>query len=166
MSGLDEFEKALLADPFDAGLRIDYADALLNQGSIEAAQQQFELVLRAHSNNAQAQTGVARCLLDSGDRTGALEAYRKARTLPGCEPLASLETLMESSQPTGPALSVVGGSDTVTPLRPQAESAVSFDDVVGMEKLKKQLRLQIIEPFKNPGLFQRFRKKAGGGVLL
>ncbi|MEL6950013.1 MAG: AAA family ATPase [Pseudomonadota bacterium] len=166
MSGLDDYEKGLLANPFDTELRAEYADALLNQGAVEAAQQQFELVLRAESDNAQAQTGIARCLLDSGDRTGALEAYRKARTLPDFLPVASLETLIETSQPTWPALSVVGGSDKVTALRPQAASAVTFDDVVGMEKLKKQLRLQIIEPFRNPGLFQRFRKKAGGGVLL
>jgi SpoVK/Ycf46/Vps4 family AAA+-type ATPase len=39
-------------------------------------------------------------------------------------------------------------------------------DVVGMEQLKKTLRLQIIEPFRNPGVFQRFRKKSGGGVML
>lgn len=35
-----------------------------------------------------------------------------------------------------------------------------------MDVLKKTLRLQIIEPFLKPRLFQRFRKSAGGGVLL
>ncbi|MCR9165743.1 MAG: ATP-binding protein [Nannocystaceae bacterium] len=43
---------------------------------------------------------------------------------------------------------------------------IGFDDIVGMEEVKKTVRLRIIEPFKNPGLFARFRKKRGGGVML
>lgn len=35
-----------------------------------------------------------------------------------------------------------------------------------MDELKQSLRLPIIEPFLKPGLFARFRKTAGGGVLL
>jgi len=43
---------------------------------------------------------------------------------------------------------------------------VRFSDVVGMRDLKKVVRLKIVEPFANPGLFQRFKKSSGGGVLL
>jgi SpoVK/Ycf46/Vps4 family AAA+-type ATPase len=45
-------------------------------------------------------------------------------------------------------------------------STVRFSDVVGMADLKKLLRVRIIEPFISPGLFQRFKKGSGGGVLL
>jgi len=41
-----------------------------------------------------------------------------------------------------------------------------FMHIAGMDDLKKSIRLQIIEPFLNPGLFAKFRKKAGGGILL
>jgi len=41
-----------------------------------------------------------------------------------------------------------------------------FADIAGMDALKKTLRLRIIEPFQRPELFTRFRKSAGGGVLL
>ncbi|XCN71283.1 MAG: ATP-binding protein [Candidatus Electrothrix aestuarii] len=44
--------------------------------------------------------------------------------------------------------------------------ALRFVDIAGMEELKKTLRLRIIEPFQRPELFTRFRKGAGGGVLL
>lgn len=44
--------------------------------------------------------------------------------------------------------------------------ALRFADISGMEGLKKTLRLRIIEPFQRPELFTRFRKGAGGGVLL
>ncbi len=41
-----------------------------------------------------------------------------------------------------------------------------FTDVGGMEKVKEDIRMKIIHPLKNPGLFAAYGKKAGGGVLL
>jgi SpoVK/Ycf46/Vps4 family AAA+-type ATPase len=43
---------------------------------------------------------------------------------------------------------------------------VRFSSIVGMEDLKKTIRLKIIEPYLNPGLFARFRMQSGGGILL
>lgn len=51
-------------------------------------------------------------------------------------------------------------------LKLHAKSAVRMQDVVGMAELKRTIRLRIVEPFQNPGLFARFRKKVGGGVML
>ena len=39
---------------------------------------------------------------------------------------------------------------------------ISFDDIGGMEELKQQARMKIIMPFKNPQLFKKFGKSAGG----
>ncbi len=41
-----------------------------------------------------------------------------------------------------------------------------FEDVGGMEKIKKEISLKIIQPLKNPDLYKAFGKKAGGGILL
>jgi transitional endoplasmic reticulum ATPase len=43
---------------------------------------------------------------------------------------------------------------------------VTFADVSGLDEVKTQIRRKIITPFQKPSLFQRFRKNAGGGVLL
>ncbi|EMK6943007.1 ATP-binding protein [Vibrio cholerae] len=43
---------------------------------------------------------------------------------------------------------------------------VDFSHVGGLDELKQQARMKIIEPFKNPALFKRFNKSAGGGLLL
>src|SRR5690606_37266052 len=72
----------------------------------------------------------------------------------------------------GPVLKVVDGSEAETegPLAEvvpiQASGTVRFADIVGMEALKRTIRLRIVEPFLKPGLFQRFAKKSGGGLLL
>ena len=66
--------------------------------------------------------------------------------------------------------SVVQGArsaDVVSIARPCAgPDKTRFIHIAGMDDLKKSIRLQIIEPFLNPGLFAKFRKKAGGGILL
>ena len=50
-------------------------------------------------------------------------------------------------------------------LEPQ-QSKVTFADVGGLEEVKKQIHRRIILPFQKPSLFQRFGRRAGGGVLL
>lgn len=68
---------------------------------------------------------------------------------------------------TQPLLRVVerGDDDPATWLAPP-EKAVTFADVGGLDELKEQVRRRIILPFQKPSLFQKFRKRVGGGLLL
>ena len=50
-------------------------------------------------------------------------------------------------------------------LQPDPEP-VDFSDIGGLEDVKKQIRKKIILPFQKPSLFQRFKKRVGGGILL
>lgn len=43
---------------------------------------------------------------------------------------------------------------------------MTFDSIGGLEELKKQASIKIIQPFKHPELFKKFKKSAGGGILL
>lgn len=43
---------------------------------------------------------------------------------------------------------------------------LTFKDIGGLDELKKQANMKIIQPFKNPELFKKFKKTAGGGILL
>jgi SpoVK/Ycf46/Vps4 family AAA+-type ATPase len=70
-------------------------------------------------------------------------------------------------------LTIAGGvsdrneaSGVVVPIGVPRGSRTTFADVAGMDDLKRTVRLQIIEPFLRPALFAKFRKRAGGGVLL
>lgn len=81
----------------------------------------------------------------------------------------------ETSQASQPVLfsrSVIGlevldGGKSAQPVRATPSvHKVTFADVAGMKELKKTIQLRIISPFQNQGLFSKFRKKAGGGVLL
>ncbi len=43
---------------------------------------------------------------------------------------------------------------------------ITFADIGGLEDLKAEIRLKIIEPFAHPELFAYYGKKAGGGILM
>jgi transitional endoplasmic reticulum ATPase len=43
---------------------------------------------------------------------------------------------------------------------------VTFADVGGLDPLKQQIHRRIVLPFQKPSLFQRFKKRVGGGILL
>ena len=135
---LAEFEARLLRDPFNAALRFEYARALLAAERPDDALAQYDLARKQ---------GAA---VDEQ-----LERLRNPTPPPAREPVK---------------LSVVAGArgaEVVSIARPAiAPDKTRFMHIAGMDDLKKSIRLQIIEPFINPGLFARFRKKAGGGILL
>jgi SpoVK/Ycf46/Vps4 family AAA+-type ATPase len=58
-----------------------------------------------------------------------------------------------------------GAEDVVRMLQP-SEPRLGFDDVGGLESVKQQIRRRIITPFLKPSLFERFKRRAGGGILM
>ncbi len=43
---------------------------------------------------------------------------------------------------------------------------INFNDVGGLEDIKKEIELKIIQPLKHPELYKSYGKKVGGGILL
>lgn len=41
-----------------------------------------------------------------------------------------------------------------------------LDDVAGLDQVKKELREKVIEPFLHPEVYERFKVKVGGGILM
>lgn len=172
---IGELERKLLAAPFDEEVRLRYAELLLAKEMHAEALQQFQLILSRPTASACAHVGAARCLMALG-RSGEAEAeYDSARTKDGFSPIESLEQLSASSRRAAPVkLSLIssaqgaqaGGADNVVPISRAQRDRVRFEDVAGMEDLKRTVRIQIVEPFLRPELFAKFRKRAGGGVLL
>ena len=168
---LQALERSLLSQPFDRELRLRYAAALLGAGLAAPALQQYELLLGLTGAPARAFVGAARCLMTLDRRTEAIERYVAARGLPDFAPDEGLEAAAnENRRQNPPRLSVVpgftGADDKVVPIARARRDRIRFEDVAGMHDLKRTIRLQIIEPFLRPGLFEKFKKRAGGGVLL
>jgi SpoVK/Ycf46/Vps4 family AAA+-type ATPase len=168
-----ELERALLSNPFSAELRIRYAQALLDDGEPEAALTQLELVLKQSPGDGSAQVGAARALLALGREQEAIARYTAARGAQGFTADPALEARAGTRRPAEPVrLSVLPGgradpekSEKVVQLS-TARTRERFTDIAGLDDLKRTVRLQIIEPFLKPAVFARFKKRAGGGVLL
>lgn len=118
----------------------------------------------------------ARVLLALGRRTEGYEAYQSAirenSTLEDPELAASLQVKVVdfASNRTGTRLKVISNDNTnVTELdrlvEPRQEP-IGFADIGGLDSVKKTIHKKIILPYQKPGLFKRFRKRVGGGILM
>jgi SpoVK/Ycf46/Vps4 family AAA+-type ATPase len=137
---LADLAQQLVNDPFDAALRVAYVEALLADGRHADARQQLGLLLKQEPDNADYRQRLARLSAPEPELASA----------PAKLALVSSQTLPDRSNVVSLASSGV----------------VRFADIAGMHEVKKVIRRKIIDPFINPGLFARFKKKAGGGVLL
>jgi len=183
MSERSELESQLLRKPFDVGLRARYAGVLGAERDWPAALEQWSLLSDQAPNTARPLLMIARCRWELGDPVAARASLERSRACPDFadqEPLsiAEVEGLLPepgaapAPGPAPPRLRAISGGRVERPERGADVVSISraelvrFSDVVGMSELKQVLKLQIIQPFLSPGLFQRFKKKSGGGVLL
>jgi SpoVK/Ycf46/Vps4 family AAA+-type ATPase len=120
----------------------------------------------------------ARALHALGDRAGAIAAYDAAvaanPTLEDRDLRAQIHAKVSTVNPApdigGPRLRVMSNDDTdaseVERLLQPAQAPVTFADVGGLDAVKEQIEKRIILPFQKPALFAKFKRKAGGGILM
>lgn len=141
-----------------------------------AAGQADKALSLADGEGASLQLLRARALADLDRLKEALVEYRAAISAnPALEDMALWRRLNVSvvdfaAGEGRPKLRVISNDDTdQTEVRrllvPDSET-VTFNDIGGLDDLKKTIHKKIILPYQKPGLFERFRKRVGGGVLL
>ncbi|MGE0548251.1 MAG: 26S protease regulatory subunit [Kofleriaceae bacterium] len=118
----------------------------------------------------------ARALHALGDQPGALAAYDAGvtanPTLEDRDLRAQLAATVRvhDAAGDGPRLRVMSTDDTdateLDRLIKPTQPAVTFADVGGLDEIKAQVEKRIILPFQKPALFAKFKKKAGGGILM
>ncbi len=118
----------------------------------------------------------AKALLALDRRPEAYEAYQLAiranPTLEDPELAASLRSKVVefASNRPGVKLRVISNDNTdvtdIDRLVAPRQAPVRFDSIGGLEDVKKTIHKKIILPYQKPGLFQRFKKRVGGGILM
>lgn len=112
---------------------------------------------------------IVRCTLELGDVDKAQALYQTLLQTHPDYATAELNRRFNLSSEKSPVkLRVVEKAEPSEPfeLLQFKRSTTNFSDVVGLEDVKKQIHKKIILPFQKPSLFQRFKKKVGGGILL
>ncbi|TAJ21692.1 MAG: AAA family ATPase [Planctomycetota bacterium] len=170
--------EGLAKSPRDASLLLALARTCADARRDSEAIVVLESLLGQPDAPAAARVLLARLRLREGDARGAVAAYKAAleqdpqcadaelsRTLgvrvPGAEPGGEADgdevdegRLRASAAPTAAAL-------------PELERPTcTFADVGGMDEVKREIELKIIQPLLRPELYRAYGKAIGGGILL
>ncbi len=82
------------------------------------------------------------------------------------EPAAAARWSGTPETPNPNVVSLAEHRPVVVPDAMREHRLLTFADVGGLDDVKRQIHRRIIAPREKPGLFQRFGRRAGGGVLL
>jgi SpoVK/Ycf46/Vps4 family AAA+-type ATPase len=173
-----EILEALAEDPYNGELRSKLAFEYFILGDHKKVLKQYQLICaeRELDDNEIATQVKSLKALGFVEEAQSLEIKllnRQSHLEKGEIPSISKVHIIESSDAeveNRPALSLAYTNKkhkaNIVPLVSPDKNLVRFTDIGGNEDTKKTLRLQIIEPFLKPELYNKFKKQAGGGVLL
>jgi transitional endoplasmic reticulum ATPase len=177
---LDDSERllrdGLKLDATDAALYLALAEIYYAQSKFSHASVALETMLAKGGASAAARVLLARLRVRSGDVAGAVSAYREAiEADPSVEDPALSEQLGVGRHADGPISEgrVRSGDepDDEAVSDDQANRLVerpkiTFADVGGMDSVKQEIDLKIIQPLLHPELYRAYGKSIGGGILL
>jgi len=154
----NDMEMRLLTDPFNLELRLALANLYVSEKLYREANEQYSIILSQNKTHAEALDGMSICQAHLDAENGPARPQVPAKSEEAQVPsrLALVHDRDENHE----------RSNVVSLHHAPKKESVKFSDIVGMEALKDTLRLKVIEPFKNPGLFARFSKKRSDGILL
>jgi SpoVK/Ycf46/Vps4 family AAA+-type ATPase len=171
------FEQILRVEPNHNEARLGIARTAFLQGNTSEAVVRCEAVVQADPRNAEGWMLLSRLVWSEGNATQARDFFRQAVELKPSLHDASLEAEIfpGGAQPAErtetPAWSSGEEEEISTDsisgdLSEVEQPEISFREVGGMEDVKEEIRMKIIYPLQNRGLFRAYGKKMGGGVLL
>uniref|UniRef100_UPI00404B97EB AAA family ATPase n=2 Tax=Flavobacterium sp. TaxID=239 RepID=UPI00404B97EB len=192
-STIDSLKEALLVTPNNTPLRMLLAETLLNLHRLEEAEIEFTTILQT-SDAPKAKFGLATVFFEKGNYSACnvilesvidnqntdidtLILYTKALIKESEIPkaieiyqriLKIKPNFEDESLDNELRMKVVIDDDDFEDDddRFLEKPAVNFNDVGGMDLVKKEIELKIIKPLLHPELYKAYGKKVGGGILL
>ena len=191
---IDSLQEALKHSPDNVPLRFLLADTLLTLNRLEEAESEYSILLK-HTNDTKAKVGLAtvffrkgsysacnvileeviekgtndihvftlyaKGLLKEHSMSKAIDAYQKALAI---DPNYFDEELDNQLR--------LPGSNEEDEIEEELDSRflqkpdINFNDIGGMDAVKKEIDLKIIKPLLHTELYKAYGKKVGGGILL
>lgn len=111
-------------------------------------------------------------------REGNDQEMKAARTAKGLKLMEMVQRLPSQNAPAARKSDRPGGPETAAPSDEQPREGaekrwqvedkpgVFFQDIAGLQHVKDLIRRRVVYPFRNPELAQKYRRQAGGGVLM
>ncbi|MEM8711521.1 MAG: AAA family ATPase [Planctomycetota bacterium] len=176
-----EFRAVLAVDPGNDACRLALAASYLAQDKVSHADVLVELVTARNAPPAEAFVLLARIRLAEKDLKGARTAFLRACKI---DPATAETTMAEELGMSGALASSEGEAEptAASPLPaglpdPEDDAGqlsdvdferpdLAFADVGGMDDVKEEISMKVIQPLAHPELFAAYGKKVGGGVLM
>lgn len=160
-----EFKQVLGVSPSNVKGKVGLARVYLHTGNYSAGIVVLEDVISSSDPSAEVLVLYAKLFFRENSIGEAMEYYKKALAV---DPFISDEELdqnLRSAQtPEGPDDDFVSAAEFNA--MPVEKPRINFDDVGGMEDVKEEINIKIIQPLKHPDLYKAYGKKTGGGILL
>lgn len=191
-SAIKNLREALKFSPNNIPLKLHLAEVLLQANKLDEAELEFSELIKL-SPDTRIKTGLAktffqkgeyakcnviledlisngvedfdvlilnaRALLKENALSAALEIYKRALSV---NPSFQDEELDKVLRVAATSINTVEEIDDYLIQKPE----INFEDVGGMENVKKEIELKIIKPLLHPDLYKAYGKKIGGGLLL
>ncbi|MDC8002434.1 AAA family ATPase [Aureisphaera galaxeae] len=146
-------------DPKNETAKYELAQCFYRQDKIPAATVLLEEIITSNAPIEQLEL-LCYCQLNQKDFNDATETYQKILEK---DPSYSNEDFDRYLRVSGTAEKDVTDEDALGFMK---KSESSFQEVGGMDHVKKEISLKIIQPLQHPELYKAYGKKIGGGVLL
>ncbi len=171
----EEFRTALKSAPDDADLKLALVRVYLTQRKHSHAAVVLESLLARTDRPAEALVLMARIRLAEGDVPAAVAYYGRAveEDPDVADPALSEQLGVTPGEEAAERSPVVegrlrlGGADAGDASEGRVERPkIRFEDVGGMDVVKEEIDIKIIQPMLKPDLFAAYGKAVGGGILM
>jgi transitional endoplasmic reticulum ATPase len=161
-----EYKIVLEAEPQNIQAKSGLAKIYFAQQKYSTAIVILEDLIELKPNDVSLLMLLSRSLLRNEERNKAIDYYKQALQLnpslldeeldqqlrkPSAAPKGEVEELLDSIEKE---------------VRNMERPTINFDDVGGMNKVKEEIKIKIIQPMLHPELYKAYGKKVGGGILL
>lgn len=169
-----ELKDALKMAPHDADLKLGLGTAFCEQKKTSLGLVLIEELTGSGTPAPKVWLVYAKLLQQAGQSYDAKDAYEKAVALDSSLKDAYLESELNLAVQKGrdpekirlPTQGEGTEGDESERLLDIERPKVNFGDVGGMDSVKREIGLKIIEPLKHAELYKAYGKKIGGGILL
>jgi transitional endoplasmic reticulum ATPase len=160
--------RALELTPENHALRLLLAEALAAAGEHTEAAREYAVLHQQGELPAESFVAAGREALSAGEFPSAESFAAAAQAAGRVEGVADLRRAINEALGISGMMRVTASDvDGTAPLVEFAPmQAVTFSDVGGLEDVKKAINRTIILPYLRPELYEKYGRRAGGGVLL
>ncbi len=169
---VEGLRRALEATPDNHAVRLLLAEMLVAEGAPSEALVEFEQLHAERALPPEALLAAGRAALETG-RQDRAQLFADAASEAGLvDGVSALKQEIDESVGLQRMVQLVKpgrdeeGLELPTQLELDSGLAVTFADVGGLEGVKKAIHRAIILPFQRSDLYEKYKRGAGGGVLL